>query len=251
MRPYIPSPWLIFYQPRSRARLRLFCFPFAGGAASIFRTWGDGLPEDIEVCAVLLPGREARVSEPLAREMDQIVRPLGEVISPFLNLPFAFFGHSMGASVAFELARHLRRRSGVEPAHFFASARRAPQFQSPAPMHALPRSSLVERLRLMGGTPEVVLQDEAMMQLFLPILCADLEVVETHGHIPGPPLRCPLTMIRGHADREVSDDEAMGWREHTSGAFTLRYLAAGHFFLGPHREQVLQWVAEALIAPRW
>ncbi|MFS8071987.1 MAG: thioesterase II family protein [Byssovorax sp.] len=246
MKTYPPSPWLVIQRPKPQPRLRLFCFPFAGGAASIFRTWGDGFPADIEVCAVQLPGRESRVREPLARDLVPLVQPLCEALLPWLDRPFAFFGHSMGASIAFELARRVKRQIGVEPAHFFASARRAPHCPTRTPMHALPDALLIEKIRRMGGTPESVLRDAPMMELFLPIIRADLDIVETYNYVPGPPLGCPLTMLRGMDDLEVSDGEAAGWREHTSSVFTLRTLSAGHFFLSTHREQVLRWIAEAL-----
>lgn len=242
----IPSPWIVIHRPKPQARLRLFCFPFAGGAASIFRTWGDELPADIEVCAVQLPGRESRRQEPLLRSVQQIVDALAKTIGPQLDRPFAFFGHSMGASVAFELARRLERQGDSGPVHVFVSAREAPHFPAKKGRHTMSDELLTRELRQMGGTPEVVLRDAELMEMFLPIVRADLEVTDTYRYEPGPPLRCPLTALRGTADREIYEAEVEGWREYTSGAFTLHSIAAGHFFVGTHRAQVLGWVSETL-----
>ncbi len=242
-----PTPWLVVARPKPAARVRLVCFPFAGGSASVFHTWGDGLPPDVEVCAVQLPGREMRLGEPLLRDVPSIVEALAPAALPHLSaLPFAFFGHSLGARVGYELARHLRRRFGLEPVHFFASACRAPQFPSTSRRHELPDERLIDEMRRLGGTPEALLRERELMQVFLPIVRADLQVVETYAYEPGPPLHCPITALHGRHDRDISGLEAEGWREHTAGAFALRPVEAGHFFLVSHREQILRWVAEAL-----
>ncbi|KIG11692.1 Thioesterase [Enhygromyxa salina] len=226
--------------------MRLFCIPFAGGAASVFRTWGDALPADIEVCAVQLPGRERRLREPLYQAMQPLARALVDAVGPSLDRPFAIFGHSLGACVGFELARQLRRLYGREPEHMFASARRAPHIRDPAPLHELPEPELIAALRRMGGTPESVLRDPEFVRIFMPILRADLAVAETYLCPSGPPLRCPLTMLRADADPMVSKLEALGWREHTSGPFTMRTLSAGHLFLASHQTQILDLIAASL-----
>ncbi|WP_045115338.1 thioesterase II family protein [Plesiocystis pacifica] len=246
------SPWLVRHRPRPHARVRLICIPFAGGAASVFRPWSDALPESIEVCAVQLPGRERRLREPLYDAMDPLMRELVAAIGPSLqsgpnpDQPFAIFGHSLGACVGFELARQLRRLYGREPVHLFASARRAPHLPDPAPLHALPEDELAAALRRMGGTPETVLADPELMRIFVPILRADLSVAENYLCPPGPRLRCPMTMLRGDADPMVTKAEALGWREHTRGPFTMRTFAAGHLFLGTHQGQVLELITTAL-----
>ncbi len=182
--------------------------------------------------------------------MRPLARALGEAIVPRLDLPFAFFGHSMGASIGFELARHLRRQLGLEPLHFFASARRAPHLAGSTARYRLSDAQLIDALRVMGGTPETVLQDVELMQMLLPIVRADLELIETYVGEPGPPLRCPITAFHGLADDEVSPPAIDAWREHTSGPFALHSFDAGHFFLGSHREQILRRVGDALLAQR-
>lgn len=131
--------WIACRKPRLQARLRLFCFPYAGGGALIFRTWADGLPAEVEVCPVQLPGRGTRLMEPLFTQLLPLIQALSQALLPLLDKPFAFFGHSLGALVSFELARQLRRQYGVQPVRLFVSAGRAPQLPHRGlPVHALP-----------------------------------------------------------------------------------------------------------------
>src|SRR5579883_2155511 len=142
------SPWRVCFKPNPQARLRLFCFPYAGGAASIYRLWPQLLPETIEVHAIQLPGREGRLLEPTYVRLAPIIDEVTQAIAPLLDRPFALFGHSLGALLAFELARQLRRLQRPQPIHFFASARRAPQFADPdPPIHRLPDAEFLEEVR--------------------------------------------------------------------------------------------------------
>jgi len=245
------NPWIAYRQPRPAARLRLFCFPYAGGAASVYRGWGDELPAEVEVCPVQLPGREGRIRQPPATSMDALVAAVEEGLAGELARgPYAFFGHSMGAIVAYELARRCRDAGLPEPVHLLVSARGAPGVpDDEEPIHDLPPERFRQRLRELNGTPVEVLEHPELMELVEPLLRADFRVNETWRPQPGEPLSCPLTALGGLADEHVSQADLEPWRDATRGPFHLRMLPGDHFFLNsPTRRDLLAVVARALLA---
>jgi medium-chain acyl-[acyl-carrier-protein] hydrolase len=239
--------WFGTFKPNPNAQLRLFCFPYAGGGASIYRTWGAHLPPHVELRPVQLPGRENRMSEPPLTRVEPLVRLLAEALLPYLDLPFAFFGHSMGALVAFELARKLRTTVRLEPLQLFVAGRIAPHIiRSEPPNYNLPDPELIEELRRLDGTPAEALEHPELMRLILPLLRADFELVQTYTYAGGAPLDCPVTAFGGAQDTEVSREELEGWREHTTGDFSLHMFAGGHFFLHTASEQLLRVISSEL-----
>ncbi len=239
--------WLTCPRPNPQARLRLFGFPYAGAGASIFRTWQNELLPDVEVCAVQLPGRETRLRESPFTHVSPLIETLAQVLPPYLDLPFAFFGHSMGALVSFELARQLRRQKVPSPLHLFVSGRRAPQVPNPySPIHQLPDAAFVEELRRYNGTSQVVLQNSELRSLFLPILRADLAVNETYVYMPEAPLDCSISAFGGLQDGEASRKELAAWRDQTSRTFTLRMFPGDHFFLKRERDALLRVISQDL-----
>jgi medium-chain acyl-[acyl-carrier-protein] hydrolase len=241
--------WLAYREVNPRARLRLFCFPYAGGGASAYRGWAAALPADVEVCPVQLPGRESRLREPAFSRPEPLIIALADALQAHLDLPFAFFGHSMGALLSFEIARELRRRGGSLPLHLFLSGRRAPQVPSrEEDIHDLPEPEFVARLRELNGTPEEVLQHSELMRLLVPVLRADFAVNETYVYQPGEPLEMSISVFGGLADAEVTRDDLEGWREQTRGVFRLRMLPGDHFFLHGARDLLTESVARDLAA---
>lgn len=238
--------WVSCPRPNDAARLRLFCFPHAGGGASVYHTWPSGLPSHVELCAIKLPGREARLSEPPFERLTPLVQALATALSPWLTRPFALFGHSLGALVSFALARELRRRGAPPPRHLFVSARRAPHLPDPDPMHTLSDPALVERIRGMGGTPEAVLAEPELMALFLPIVRADAAVNEVEPFVAEEPLACPITAFGGLDDARARRDELEAWREHTRAAFRIEMFPGGHFFLRSAQDLLLRSLSTAL-----
>ncbi len=240
--------WLVSPKPNPRARLRLFCLPYAGGGAHIFRGWADSLPPSVEVSALQLPGRGTRLMEPPLTRMSPLIEAIAQALRPRLDKPFAFFGHSMGAMVGFELARALRREHHLEPAHLFVSGCHAPQIPDPNPIHALPEIEFLRELRRLNGLPEEVLENTELLQLMLPTLRADCMITETYAYTEEPPLRCPLTAFGGLQDPLVGRAHLEPWRDETRGTFTLRMLPGDHFFVHTAEELLLQTLHRELHA---
>ncbi|WP_416904850.1 beta-ketoacyl synthase N-terminal-like domain-containing protein [Micromonospora echinospora] len=235
-----PADWLVRGAPDPDARLRLFCLPYAGGNAALFRTWPGELPDGVEVCPVQLPGREQRHREPAFTQMSALVQTLGAVLRPYLDRPFALFGHSMGGLVAYELTRHLRRRELPAPIHLYVSAARAPHLPDlEPPLHRLPEARLIEKLRAMDGTPEEMLGDPETIALYLPVLRADFALVETRIHQTEPPLDVPLTVFGGERDDKVTGEQLAAWRDQTTAGFALEMLPGDHFFVQRERAGLL------------
>jgi medium-chain acyl-[acyl-carrier-protein] hydrolase len=244
------TPWIV--RPRSGPghAIRLVCLSYAGGGASLFRAWADDLPAEIELCAVQLPGREARLFEPAHVEMGPLVAELTAQVAPFLDRPFALFGHSMGALVSFELARSLRRKHRLSPLHLIVSGHAAPQLRTRASVdHRLPTDQLVAALRRLDGTPAEVLNNAELMDLMLPAIRADFAVCGTYAYARERLLNCPITAFAGLEDPLVSLEDVYAWRHQTTGPFALRTFAGGHFFIRDRPTLVVRAVQHALREP--
>ncbi len=240
------SAWFWFPSPTDAPRMRLFCFPFACGGTLTFRPWPGYLPADLEVAAVQLPGRERRHGEPALRRMDTLIDRLLEAIVPFTEVPMVFFGHSMGALIAFELARALQRSScHGAPRHLLVSGRRAPHIarRGSRIFHTLPDPELAHALRRLGGTPEAVFEEPDLLRMVLSVARADFELIETYRYRPGPGLECPITAFHGLSDPEVSLEEAAAWEEHTVSGFSLHTLPGNHFFIHQAMVPLLDHIA--------
>lgn len=232
---------------RVNPRLRLFCFPYAGGGTIFFRRWSDKLPAEVEVCPVHIPGREGRFKEPSYTQLSPLIEELTYALSPMMDMPFAFFGHSMGTLIAFELARALRQQQHQEPRALFVSAHRAPQLPlSRALLHTGPDAKLIETMKNLGGTPPAILEHTEMMSLMLPVMRADLTLYETYMYIPEAPFHCPIVVFGGKEDRAVREQELLAWREQTRSAFTYHSLPGGHFFLHSEQDRFLPLLSSEL-----
>jgi medium-chain acyl-[acyl-carrier-protein] hydrolase len=246
MNSYLNTPWLMVRQPNRWADLRLFCFPYSGAGATIFTRWSERLPYGIELCAIQLPGRENRLSEPLHTRIRPVVEQITEVLESYLDKPFAFFGHSLGSLIGFEVLRRLHDEYGATPQHFFAAGHGAPQLpRTRSPIHHLPDAEFTEELRRYNGTPEAVLANRELRQLLYPILRADFAIYETYEYIPGRPLACPITVYGGYAD-EIAEEQLWAWAEQTTGEFSVEMFPGDHFFLNTAQNQLLQRLTQRL-----
>ena len=240
--------WLAYREVNPRARVRMFCFPYAGGGASAYRGWAGSLPPDVEVCPVQLPGRESRLRETPFETPGPLIQALADALQPyFRDLPFVFFGHSMGAMLSFELSRELRRRGQTLPLHLFVSGRRAPQIpDTEEPIHALPEPEFIEKLRELNGTPEEVLQHAELMKLLIPVLRADFSVNELYAYAEEEPFDIGISCFGGLGDKEVSRDDCAAWKDQTRARFRLRMLPGDHFFVHSAKDMILESVARDL-----
>lgn len=239
--------WVKCFKPNPRARIRVLCFPYAGGGASIFRSWSELLPPEVEACAVQLPGREDQLRQAPFTQLSLLEQTLAQVLEPYLHIPLVLFGHSMGGLISFELARQLRRQRQPTPVHLFVSGHHAPQLPDPnPPIHQLPDPAFVAELRRLNGTPETVLQNSELMEVFLPVLRADFAICETYKYSIEAPLDCPLSVFGGLRDDRVSRDELAAWRSQTSASFTLDMFPGNHFFLESERAIFVRALAQHL-----
>lgn len=240
------SHWFRVPKPNPSARVRLFCFPYAGAQAALFQHWPDLLPSTIEVCAVELPGHGSRFRETSYTAIDPLAEAVAEALLPYTDRPFALFGHSMGALLCFDLIRKLRRQA-IAPLHLFAGSHRAPHLPDMnQQLHAVPDSQLLSELRRLGGTPEGVLQNHEVISLMLPKLRADLALSETYIYRPEAPFNHPITVFGGTEDTEVNVMELEAWRQHTHAGFCLKMLPGGHFFLRDNVQALLLELAQVM-----
>lgn len=244
------SPLLAGHKLKPRAVLRLFCFPYGGGAARAYRPWMQTLPPEIDVCAIQLPGRGNRLREPPLTKMSLAVELVGKEIFSLLDRPYAFFGHSMGAILGFEVARLLRRGGHQRPTHLFVSGHKAPQIPKTEPFtYNLPDAEFIEELQRLNGTPMEVLEHPDMMRMMLPLLRADFESIQTYSYKHEPPLDCPITALGGLLDPDISRETLETWREQTTAAFNLQMFPGDHFFLHKEQARVLRVIAQEAYKP--
>ncbi|MCP5425330.1 MAG: thioesterase [Gammaproteobacteria bacterium] len=239
-----------FFVPRRSAgvKCRLFCFPYAGGNGTVFRKWPEFLPPFVEVWALRLPGRETRLQESPHNNMNALLDDLERALIPFLDLPFAFFGHSMGTIVAFDLTRRFLAKQIVSPKHLFLSGRRAPQIPDPdPPIHDLPENEFWEEIRRLNGSPEEVLQHEELKALVGPTLRADFKLIETWRYQGGSmALPMPISIFGGSRDPKTSPAELQAWEVHTRSAFQLHMIEGDHFFLNNAQSELLSLIGREL-----
>ena len=242
------SPLWFQVQPDSKARFRLFCFPYAGGSSTVFRSWTRGIHPLIEVAPARLPGREFRLSDEAFTHVEPLVEALTREIFPYLDRPFAFYGHSMGAIISFELARRLRSERGLETDHLFVSGRRAPQLPERDPeIHTLPDAEFLVEVQRLNGTPKEVLDHSELMELLIPMLRADFSICGTYNFVPGPPLKCSITALGGTRDETSTEEKLKGWSAQTTGRCRVHMLDGDHFFINQQREAILEIIGQTLI----
>ncbi|MEU4405137.1 alpha/beta fold hydrolase [Streptosporangium sp. NPDC023963] len=239
--------WLRCPFPRPGATTRLFCFAHAGGSATAYRAWSELLPASVELHATQLPGRADRFNEPSPDDMDTLADEVTGSMLPLLDRRFALFGHSMGATLAYEVTRRLETR-GIAPARLFVSGARAPHDpRDRPPISEYDDDRLVAELAKLGGTEVEILSHRAMREIVLPYVRADFRLVEAYRHRPGPPLHTPISAFVGDADPVVTPAQAKSWETRTSSDFSLTVFPGDHFYLQPQRAPVVERTARTLL----
>lgn len=225
--------WLKCYQPNQNAKYRLICFHHAGGSASVFSQWGRWLRSDIEVVAVQLPGREQRMKEDKMYHIEQIVPQVFTELDMYEDKPFAFFGHSMGGMIAFEVTHMLYHQRRTLPIHLFVSGACVPQkFPERSPIHQLPDDEFAQQIvDRYDGLPKYVQENRELLALALPILRADMTVCETYTCQHNWPLPIPISAFGGYQDTLVRYDDLLLWEQHTTEMFDVTMFAGEHLFL--------------------
>ncbi|KNB53911.1 thioesterase II family protein [Streptomyces caatingaensis] len=240
------SLWIRRFQPRPDAGVRLVCLPHAGGSASFFFPMAKAMPDGVDVLCVQYPGRQDRRGEPLIDTIPELADRVYAALLPWTDRPLAFFGHSMGATLAFEVARRLEREKGVVLAALFASARRAPSVARSENVHEQDDDGLVREMQRLAGTDAQLLGDEEILRMVLPAIRADYRAAETYRYEPGAALRCPVVGLTGDADPKVGVEDVAAWAGHTEASFELKVFTGGHFYLTQHQGAVVEAVAGRL-----
>jgi medium-chain acyl-[acyl-carrier-protein] hydrolase len=232
--------WIQRRVRRPSSRCRLFCFPYAGGSAQMYWEWSDALPDDVEVCAIQLPGRGPRFRETPVDDVGVAVSVLAAAVRPYLDRPFAMFGHSMGAILAYETARRVTAEFGSAPDHLFISGHRAPHLPPRRPsIHQLADEAFIAGVRALNGTPAEFFDDPELVTLCLSMLRADFRLVESYAELAGERLSCPLLALGGDLDPTVPAADLAAWRSATSGPFRSILFPGDHFYVRTARTSLI------------
>jgi pyochelin biosynthesis protein PchC len=245
------ADWLRRPPGRQQGWRRVVCFPHAGGGASFFRSWADGLPASVDLLAVQYPGREDRAREPAIARMDELADAVAGAVGELLGQPLVLFGHSMGASVAHEVARRIGARAGSRLRGLVVSGQPGPRHLVPGTLHLEPDEAIWADVVRLNGTATPLTGHEELRRLLLPTLRSDYRLIETYRPRPGQRLGCPVVACLGGADPDVTREQAASWSETTSGPFELRVFPGDHFYLKRCRDELIAAVLQTLGVPAW
>jgi surfactin synthase thioesterase subunit len=238
--------WIRRYHPSAQSGARLVCFPHAGGSANYYFPLSRALAPAVEVLSVQYPGRQDRLKEKLIGCITELADAIFAVLQPWAGGPAAFFGHSMGATVAFEVARRFQEQTGSAPLRLLVSGRGAPSLTQNDGVHLRDNAGIVAELRRLGGTAERFVDDKEWLGLILPIIRNDYKAIETYSYLPGPPLNCPITALAGDRDPKVTTGDLRAWAWHCTGPLEIRTFPGGHFYLDSRLPDVAETVSSSL-----
>ncbi|TNM32197.1 thioesterase II family protein [Streptomyces sedi] len=244
------SPWFRHYRGTRAPRVRLAILPHAGGTAAFYHEWGEAFGPDVEVLVARYPGRQQRLHEPCIDRMEPLANEVTGALLPFTDLPLAIFGHSMGASLGYEVALRLEKLHGVRLDGLCVSARAAPHRVAPRDEYLADDATLLAEVRRLGGTDGSVLDDPEMRELLLPAIRADFAVVGTYRPRAPMPVSCPVVAYAGADDPSSPVDGVRAWGDVAPAGFTLRVLTGDHFYLVGRRAEVVADLRRRLLGAR-
>ncbi|MER5539494.1 thioesterase II family protein [Streptomyces mirabilis] len=242
--------WIRRYHPADDGAVRLLCLPHAGGSASFYFPVSQALSPGIEVLAVQYPGRQDRRLEPCPASIPELAdRLLPLLVEEWADRPLALFGHSMGASLAFELAGLLEQRAGIVPMMVFASGRRAPsRFRPEDDVHLRSDEALLHEIKQLAGTDGRVLGDDEVLRMVLPAIRSDYRIAELYRPERVHQVSSPVMALVGDNDPKAELDDVRAWQEHTSGGFTMEVFPGGHFYLTEQASRLILRIRDVLTA---
>lgn len=245
-----PNNWLFTAKKVNRPNGRLYCFPFAGGNNTAFRGWERTLANDLELTTITLPGRGIRREDPYSHDLVAMSHQIADAIQCHERGRFAFFGHSMGAVLAYETSIRLRERGAPMPVHLFVSGRQAPHItdEHQVSIEAMDDAQFLSQVISLNGIPDEVLAVPELMTYYLPVLKADYIAVRRWTYTPAPPLAIPITVLTGSEDPIVTADEIRPWREHTLNRFRFLQFSGNHFFFRDNQSEILDTISQTLSA---
>jgi medium-chain acyl-[acyl-carrier-protein] hydrolase len=247
---YNANKWFVCPRANPEAETCLFLFPYAGGGPAVFNKWVSEFPSNTESWIAHYPGRGSRHHETPIKQISALAENLFHAIQPLLSKPFVFFGHSLGGLVAFELARHLRRKDLPQPQILFISGCGAPHLPDPhPPIHSLPDMEFLKSLQQLNGIPAELSHQPDVMQFLLPSLRADFEAVELYGYVSDEaPLPIPIVAFGGSHDPRLSRERIDGWAVHSDSGFQSQYFPGDHFFIHTAKGSVIAAMSAELIS---
>lgn len=233
------------YENISKGKTVLFCFPYAGGGASVYRSWIGKFQDRITICPIQLPGREERINEKAYTNMTDLVDEIEYTISNLIQGEYMLWGHSMGAKIIYELEKRFEKRKKIAKC-IFVSASRTPNLQEERKIYNLPDESFIKAIGKLGGTPKSILDNKEIMSLFIPMLRADFELDETYYDKKINILHCSIIAFAGEKDEEVKVEEISNWKNYTDKYFNYKIFKGGHFFLHDQEEKIISEIIKYL-----
>ncbi|GAA0736782.1 thioesterase II family protein [Clostridium oceanicum] len=233
--------------PKSKDKLRLFCFPYAGGGSSVFRKWTNMFPSDVGVYPIQYPGRENRIGEKPIKKMEDLIEKIYDSIKDYLkDVPFVFFGHSLGTKIIYELTLKIERELNIKPKALIVSAGRAPFYLESKPIYHLKDDEFVKELKRFSGTPKEILSNKDLMKIFIPMLRADFQIDETYIKKNLEKLDVPILGFMGTKDEEMTLKELKDWEKVTKKTFKYEMIEGGHLFINTNKESVISSITKYL-----